>query len=350
MTMISPSSAPTVSELRARPGRRPRRALGATTLALALLLAGCGTDSSSPGGLAEPELCEAYSGLPEGWGEERHAGMVLIPGGEFIPGNEHGYPEEQPSGSTRVEAFWMDRTEVTNAQFAAFVEATGYVTEAEREGAGVVFQAPEGPVQEGSWWHFVEGASWRHPDGPDSSIEGLDHHPVVQITHADAQAYARWLGHELPSEAQWEYAARAGGEGEKLERQPLAEDGSPTANFWQGSFPYMNTSEDGHVSRAPVGCYPANGYGLYDMIGNVWEWTRDWYTNRPQPEGTDHWEASPRPGAARVIKGGSFLCADNYCRRYRSTSRHPQEVDLPTAHIGFRTILPSSSHAESAEQ
>src|SRR5690625_3081699 len=198
MTMISPSSAPTVSELRARPGRRPGRALGAAALALALLLAGRGTDSSGPASLAEPELCETYSGLPEGWGEERHAGMVFSPGGEFVPGNEHGYPEDRPSGSTQVEAFWMDRTEGTNAQFAALVEATGYVTEAEQEGAGVVFQAPEGPVQEGSWWHFVEGANWRHPDGPDSSIEGLDHHPVVQITHADAQAYARWLGMSCP--------------------------------------------------------------------------------------------------------------------------------------------------------
>lgn len=288
-------------------------------------------------------LCEAYSGLPEGWGEDRYAGMVRIEGGEFEPGNEDGYPEEFPNGRTTVSSFWIDRTEVTNAQFAAFVEATGYVTEAEREGRGVVFRVPAGPAREGSWWHFAEGADWRHPNGPDSSIEGLDNHPVVQVTYADAQAYASWLGRQLPTEAQWEYAARAGGEGERLERAPLDDDGEPTANFWQGAFPYMNTSDDGYVDRAPVGCFAANGYGLYDMIGNVWEWTQDWYSAQPQPLGTADWPIRQQPGTvpSRVVKGGSFLCADNYCRRYRSTSRHPQEGDLATTHIGFRTLLPA---------
>lgn len=314
-------------------------AVGAVAIALLFGLSG---NDSAPDNIATGG-CAGDSGLPAGWGKEPYAGMLRLSGGEFEPGNEHGYPEERPNGRVNLQPFWIDRTEVTNAQFADFVKATGYVTEAEREGAGVVFRVPEGPVQSGSWWHFVQGANWRHPDGPDSDIQGRDNHPVVQVTYADAQAYAEWLGRELPTEAQWEYAARAGGDGEKLEREPRTADGEPAANFWQGAFPYMNTADDGHTLRAPVGCFPANGYGLHDMIGNVWEWTRDQYAMQPQPEGTADWplRKTAQGVPSMVIKGGSFLCADNYCKRYRSTSRHPQEMDLPITHLGFRTIRPA---------
>lgn len=238
----------------------------------------------------------------------------------------------------------MDRTEVTNAQFAAFVRATGHVTGAEREGAAVVFKAAQQrrATDAESWWVYLQGADWRHPEGPGSSSRSGDHHPVVHVTLADAEAYARWLGRELPTEAEWEWAARGGGDAERLDREPRANDGTPQANYWQGLFPDLNTREDGFADLAPVGCYPANGYGLHDLIGNVWEWTRTDYRGPRQPHGNGDPAAAvsgPRAaGTAMVIKGGSFLCAASYCARYRAAARHPQESDLGVLHVGFRTV------------
>ncbi len=294
--------------------------------------------------LGAPEACARNAGLPTGFGREPLAGMVRVPGGEFEPGSNQGYPDERPAGQVRVEAFWIDRTEVTNAQFSAFVQATRHVTGAEREGAAVVFKAPPRGrvVQANGWWAYVKGADWRHPEGPGSDLRSRDNQPVVHVTLADAQAYARWLGRELPTEAQWEWAARGGGNSERLEREPRADDGRPQANYWQGMFPDLNTREDGFVARAPVGCFPANGYGLHDMIGNVWEWTSDAYRGPRQAHGNGEPAAaltgSVAPGTPMVIKGGSFLCAADYCMRYRAAARHPQEADLGVAHVGFRTV------------
>ncbi|MGH8456378.1 MAG: formylglycine-generating enzyme family protein [Stenotrophobium sp.] len=296
--------------------------------------------------LGDLSSCKAYDGLPLNWGKNRHAGMVRIPGGDFELGSRRGYAEERPLQQDHVAAFWMDRTEVTNAEFASFVVATGYVTDAERGDGSAVFKAPDDgqALTPGSWWQLVKGANWRHPEGPDSSIAGRAHEPVVDVTYADALAYAHWLGRALPTEAQWEYAAKAGRGNEDADRALRDAQGRPLANFWQGPFPVQNTDEDGFAGRAPVGCFPANPYGLQDMVGNVWEWTKDLYTDShaasladvPDPALTD---LSPHKTAVRrVIKGGSFLCADNYCARARASSRQPEDVDLPASHLGFRTI------------
>lgn len=265
------------------------------------------------------------------------AGMVRIRAGVVVLGAIDGRPEERPTGERlAIDAFWIDRTEVTNAQFAAFVAATGYVTDAEREGAAAVFRAPVKGRQsrrDGDWWVWLAGANWRRPEGPDGPPAAQDL-PVVLVTLRDAHAYAHWLGRDLPTEAEWEYAARAGGNGERLER--------PQANFWQGIFPDVNTGEDGYVALAPVGSFPPNGFGLYDMIGNVWELTRDPFTGPHQPHGNgDPGAVRPMPTgrASVVIKGGSFLCAANYCSRYRATARQAQEADMATSHVGFRTVL-----------
>lgn len=256
--------------------------------------------------------------------EERaqHPGMVWIPPGTFEMGSDI-YPEEARQTIT-VEGFWMDRTEVTNAAFATFVKATNYVTVAERAGTkgAAVFVMPSGNANlstAASWWRYVEGASWRHPGGPDTSIEGRENFPVVAIAYEDAAAYAKWKGRRLPTEAEWEHAARAGAATLPEREQPK------DANTWQGVFPLINTSEDGFTGIAPVGCFKPNALGLYDMIGNVWEFT------------TDVFESATPP--AHVIKGGSFLCAPNYCLRYRPAARQPQEDGLGTSHVGFRTVL-----------
>lgn len=299
-------------------------------------------------------------------------GMIRIPGGTFRMGAENFYPEEAPCRQVRVGGFLIDPTPVTNAQFAAFVAATGYTTFAERApdpasypgvdpslivAGSAVFQPSDVPVplnDPSRWWAFVPGADWQHPTGPDSGLTGADDHPVVHVAPVDAEAYARWLGKALPSEAEWEYAARGGLEARDYAwGDELEPGGAVMANYWRGTFPVVRPP-DTACRTTPVGSYPPNGYGLFDMIGNVWEWTRDWYgvsggrTHKScctidNPRGTTLRE-SYDPGSGqrigrRVIKGGSHLCAPDYCRRYRPAARHPQAIDSPTSHIGFRCIV-----------
>ncbi|MGJ8561381.1 MAG: formylglycine-generating enzyme family protein [Litorimonas sp.] len=252
-----------------------------------------------------------------------------MPAGTANIGSNNAYVEERPVRQVTIRAFNIDPTEVTNAQFAEFVMATDYVTSAEKIQPGfdmpgsAVFVPPD--VTHPSWWRFVEGASWRHPEGPDSSIMGRDNFPVVHVSHEDAQAYATWKGRALPSEAQWEYAAKAGTNTRYMWGETRTIEGEEQANTWQGAFPIQNTNDDGYLRRSPVGCYSPNAFGLYDMVGNVWEWTNTIYR-----------ESESEP--VYVIKGGSFLCAENYCRRYRPAARQPQEAGFPTNHIGFRTV------------
>ncbi|TGN18045.1 SUMF1/EgtB/PvdO family nonheme iron enzyme [Leptospira idonii] len=265
--------------------------------------------------------------------------MVWVPTGSFENTNPL-YPEEISRSSETVRGFWMDRTETTNDAFSEFVRETGYITEAETintlsgnikstdiiyEPGAVVFLQPDQEKSYGhplEWWHFVSGANWRHPEGPGSSIEGKGSYPVVAVTYKDALAYALWKGHTLPSESEWEWASTGG--------TKLSDSDSPPqeANTWQGDFPLQDEGKDGFKGISPVGCYAKNGFGLYDMIGNVWEHT------------SDVWELSKKNEAKeRVIKGGSYLCSPNYCKRYRSGARQPQEEHLAANHIGFRTIL-----------
>lgn len=286
-----------------------------------------------------------------------HPGMVWVPAGSFALGDSV-YPEEQPVRATSVQGFWMDRTEVTNAQFAEFVQATGYVTVAERAlepathpglpphmllPGAVVFISPSKITQGGDvrqWWQYVPGAQWRHPSGPDSSIAGQEAFPVVAITIEDARAYAQWKKRSLPTEAEWEWAARGG-----QTAAPGNTEQPAQANTWQGLFPVSNRGSDGFEGLAPVGCFAGNGYGLRDMIGNAWELTADRYTedhsarNNLAPDQAPPPQRSDTAVARQVIKGGSFLCAPNYCMRYRAAARQPQEDDLGTSHVGFRTIL-----------
>ena len=300
--------------------------------------------------------------------------MVWIPGGTFRMGSQDHYPEEAPVHRVAVDGFWMDRTPVTNAQFRRFVEATGYRTFCETppdpaqypgalpemlQPASVVFVGTDGPVDlrdHFRWWRFVPGASWRHPRGPDSSIDGLDDHPVVHVALVDVEAYARWAGKRLPTEAEWELAARGGPEDTEFAwGDSLTPGGRHMANTWQGMFPWQNLVEDGYQGTSPVGAFPPNGHGLVDMIGNVWEWTTDWYTPRHPEEAAKaccvpknprggHEEESFDPAQPRVriprkvMKGGSHLCAPNYCRRYRPAARMAQPVDTSTSHLGFRCI------------
>lgn len=280
-----------------------------------------------------------------------HPGMVWIEGGAFTMGAEVAYREEGPMYQTSVSGYWMDQTEVTNAQYAEFVTATDYRTLAERGIANpldtsaasrpgsAVFSAI---IEDGefdpmnSWWKFVDGANWRQPQGPGSSIEGLEQHPVVHIAYEDAQAYAQWQGHNLPTEQQYEFAAQSSS------RKNAS--GEHISNTWQGFFPFENDPVDGYIGSAPVGCYSANELGLYDLIGNVWEWTaspyylgHDYADKASHPMGYD--PEQPEETAVAVIKGGSFLCAPNYCMRYRPEARQGQSQGLGTSHIGFRTVL-----------
>jgi formylglycine-generating enzyme len=302
------------------------------------------------------------------------AGMIRIPGGTFLMGSDRHYPEERPAHRVTVDPFWIDETPVTNAQFRAFAQATGHVTFAEiapraedypgarpemlRPGS-LTFRPPPGPVdlhQPLSWWDFTFFANWRRPYGKGSSNRDLDDHPVVHVAYADALAYAQWAGKDLPTEAEWEFAARGGLEGaEYAWGDEFTPGGRHLANTWQGAFPRENLTEDGYNRTSPVRAFPANGYGVHDMIGNTWEWTQDWYVPRHQgdagkaccipqnPRGAreeDSFDpAMPRIRIPRkVLKGGSHLCAPNYCRRYRPAARHPEPVDTSTSHVSFRCV------------
>ena len=251
---------------------------------------------------------------------------VRIEGGDTLIGSNRAYPEERPQRNIQLAAFEIDASEVTNGQFAKFVTETGFITEAEKLQPG--FDAPGGAVfsaptaKNPSWWRYVEGANWRHPEGPNSTVEGRELEPVVQVTLNDARAYAKWAGRRLPVEEEWEYAAKAGSDTIYIWGDERAPNGQEKANTWQGAFPVQNTAADGFGSRAPIGCFEPNAFGLYDMIGNVWEWT----------------ETQWGDGQSHVIKGGSFLCAENYCRRYRASARQAQEANFSTNHIGFRTV------------
>lgn len=305
-------------------------------------------------------LCASYSGLPEDEGPQ--SGMVRIAGGTFTMGNDEGWPEERPAHRVTVSAFWIDRHEVTNAQFARFVAATGYRTVAER-GLDPA-ERPDLPPEllvpgsmvfdrdgaTGPGWSYRTGASWRHPSGPGSSIDGLPNRPVVQVAYEDALAYARWLERDLPTEAEWEFAARGGLDGATYAWGNDYYDPALgwQANSWQGPFPGHDEGLDGFGGLAPVGCYPANGYDLLDMTGNVWEYVRDWYVpghpaaTQLDPTGPDLALASRLAGPGGpsvVIKGGSWLCAPTFCARYRPSARQAQELGLGTNHVGFRTVL-----------
>src|SRR5271170_2498248 len=302
--------------------------------------------------------------------------MVWIPGGTFKMGSERFYPEENPVHEVCVDGFWMDRYAVTNDQFARFAVDTGYETVAERvpdaedypgappeslvPGASVFHKTPR-PVDTRdytNWWTWVPGANWSHPFGPESSIEGIENHPVVHVADEDAQAYARWAGKELPTEAEWEFAARGGIDGAAFtwgnEHFP---NGKAMANTWQGEFPWQNLLVDGYEGTAPVGSFPPNEFGLYDMAGNVWEWTADWFiplhgqgkiksccgpVSNPRILSSDlsYDPAQPEFHIPRkVVKGGSFLCAPNYCLRYRPAARQPQMIDSGMSHLGFRCVI-----------
>jgi len=300
--------------------------------------------------------------------------MTFVPGGTFRMGSDHHYPEEAPAHRVSVDGFWIDRTPVTNRQFKEFVNATGHVTTAEMvpdakdyPGAlpkmlfsGSLVFAPKpritNPKDWGQWWTFMKGASWRHPYGPKSNLVGLDDHPVVHVSYSDALAYARWAGKDLPTEAEWEFAARGGLDGQEFAwGNTLTPDGRHMANTWQGDFPTQNLREDGFERTSPVTGFPPNGYGLYDMIGNVWEWTSDWWSDRHEPDAAKPCcvPHNPRGGRAdqsldpcqssiriprKVLKGGSHLCAPNYCRRDRPAARHAEPVDTSTSHVGFRCV------------
>lgn len=307
-------------------------------------------------------------------------GMVWVPAGEYRMGSDHHYPEEAPAHPVEVDGFWMDVAPVTNAQFRRFVDATGHVTFCEIApdaadypnadpallvAASVVFVPPPRRVDlrdHYQWWQFIPNANWRHPQGPGTSVEGRDDHPVVHVAYADIEAYARWAGKALPTEAEFEWAARGGNEGEYAWGDELTPGGKHMANTWQGEFPWQNLAEDGFAGTSPVDAYPANGYGLHDLIGNVWEWTCDWYRPRhpaaaakaccipSNPRGASQDESydpsQPIRIPRKVMKGGSHLCAPSYCRRYRPAARMAQPVDTSTSHLGFRCVVRRGATAE----
>lgn len=292
-------------------------------LAAVAVLASCSraSDDKQTAAAAEPgRSCADLTRAP----------MIRVAGGSFTMGADPRYPEEGPSRRVTVRPFWIDAHELTNAEFAAFVKATGYRTLAERQPpvtpatppemrvpGSAVFSTPD--ANDPRWWRWAAGAQWRHPSGPKESIAGRDREPVVQLAYADAEAYARWAHKRLPTEAEWEYAALGGA---AALPEPVDAHGVPQANYYQGVFPIRDLGLDGFRGRAPVGCFKPNGYGLYDMIGNVWEWT----------------SAAGAGGVTAVIKGGSYLCASNYCARYRPAARQFEERGLGTDHIGVRFV------------
>jgi formylglycine-generating enzyme required for sulfatase activity len=289
--------------------------------------------------------------------------MVWIPGGTFLMGSNAFYREERPVRPATTDGFWIDRHPVTNAQFRRFVEATGYVTFSERVPTremypdaaeeflvpgSLVFVKPPRPVSlrdHRAWWAYVPGANWRHPNGPNSSLAHRDNHPVVHINYEDATAYAAWAGKALPNEVEWEFAARGGLEGAAYPWGDAANpQGRYLANTWQGRFPFENLAEDGFEGTSPVDAFPPNGYGLHDMVGNVWEWTTTSYA----PGGANKSccqrdEPDPRH-ALKVVKGGSHLCSPNYCLRFRPAARQGESADSSTCHIGFRCVVREPAH------
>ncbi len=301
------------------------------------------------------------------------AGMTWIPGGGFRMGSADFYPEERPVRWVAVAGFWIDARPVTIAEFRRFVRQTGYLTVAEQvpgsgchPGSGperllpgsLVFRKTAGPAdfrEFGNWWRYLPGACWRRPDGPGSTVRGCDKHPVTHITYTDARAYADWAGKDLPTEAEWEYAARGGLDGAVYAwGDDFAPGGQHLANTWHGAFPWQNLALDGYERTSPVASFPANGYGLYDMTGNVWEWTKDYYRpgrhadpdhelpccapNRSLAVGHEGARA-PAEVPRRVIKGGSYLCAPSSCLRYRPAARHGAADDTSSGHVGFRCVL-----------
>ena len=307
--------------------------------------------------------------------------MIHIPGGKFMMGSDIFYPEEKPEHEVTVDGFMMDKYLVTNEQYEKFVNETGYVTIAERPllpedyptvdpalliPGALVFQKSQGPVNLNdyhNWWAWVPGTSWKHPKGPESSLSGKEKYPVVHIAFEDAESYTKWIGKELPSEAEWEFAARGGLDGKNfIWGDTDVQYTAPQANTWQGEFPYQNLLVDEYEGTSPVGAFAPNGYGLYDMAGNVWEWTDDWYVANLD-ESAEEFKScctpavNPRvhsPGGSfdvrqpqikiprKVVKGGSHLCAPNYCLRYRPAARQPQMIDTGMSHIGFRCIVRNS--------
>jgi formylglycine-generating enzyme required for sulfatase activity len=301
--------------------------------------------------------------------------MIRVKDGAFSMGSVDFYPEERPLRRVAVDGFWIDARQVTNDDYARFVEATNWVTEAEKTpdpalypGApaenlvpgSLVFQLTDGPVDlrdYTQWWAWTPGAEWRHPTGPDSSLDGLGVHPVVHVAYGDVAAYCAWAATSLPTEAEWEYAARGGLKGKRFTwGDEDTQESAPRANTWQGRFPHQNTEVDGWVRTAPVGSFEPNGYGLYDLAGNVWEWTDDWYrSTHADPDapaccipenprgGTVEASLDPMqpltPIPRKVLKGGSHLCAPSYCLRYRPAARQPQMIDTGMSHVGFRTII-----------
>jgi formylglycine-generating enzyme len=304
-----------------------------------------------------------------------HPDMVFVPGGTFRMGSDAHYREEAPAHRVTVDSFWIDRTPITNRQFRKFVNETRYVTFAELapdardypgaqptmlKAGSLVFTAPTVAVDLrdwSQWWKFKFGANWKRPYGPRSSISGLDDHPVVHIAYRDAEAYARWAGKELPTEAEWEFAARGGPENAEFAwGDEFMPGGKLMANTWQGIFPHLNLAADGLARTSPVMAFPPNGYGLYDMIGNVWEWTADWWSAKHEADAAKACCVPQNPRGGRedesydacqpqikiprkVLKGGSHLCAPNYCRRYRPAARHAEPVDTSTSHVGFRCVI-----------
>jgi formylglycine-generating enzyme len=292
--------------------------------------------------------------------ESSRESMIWIPGGAFLMGSNAFYREERPVRRERLQGFWMDAHPVTNVQFRQFVGATGYVTLCERQPdpcaypdadpsllvpGSIVFRKSRGPIDlrdHRAWWEYVPGANWQHPKGPESSIEGRDDHPVVHVAFEDACAYAAWAGKTLPREAEWEFAARGGVDGATYAwGDEFAPNGRAMANTWHGRFPWENLGANGYEGTSPVNAFPPNGYGLFDMIGNVWEWTASVFAipNAENPK-TSCCEAGMPGGqlARRVVKGGSHLCAPNYCLRYRPAARQGETVDTSTCHIGFRCV------------
>jgi formylglycine-generating enzyme len=303
------------------------------------------------------------------------ANMIWIAGASFRMGSDCHYAEEAPAHRVTVSGFWIDRTPVTNREFRKFVNATGYVTFAEikpdakdypdalphmLKAGSLVFTPPRHPVDLrdwSQWWKLKFGANWRRPYGPRSSISGLDDHPVVHIAYRDAEAYAKWAGKELPTEAEWELAARGGLDGAEFAwGDELTPGNRHMANTWQGDFPHQNLALDGYERTSPVSAFPPNGYGVYDMIGNVWEWTTDWWSGKHEAEPAKACCIPDNPRGSceeqsydplqpdiriprKVIKGGSHLCAPNYCRRYRPAARHAQPIDTSTTNVGFRCII-----------